>query len=142
MTGKRILGLLVCAALLPATVWARQPGPALEAVAERVVDGDTIRVRLVGEMPELFRRQGVRLRHCDTPEKRDRRPEIAALARQASAYTATRVAPGARLTLLDVGRDKYGGRLLADIEVEGENLCAALIEAGLAVPYEGGKKGW
>lgn len=107
-----------------------------------MVDGDTVKVRLVGEMPDFFRVQSVRLRHCDTPELRDKRPEMAAKAREARDFVMARITPGMRLTLSDVGRDKYGGRLVADIEVEGEDLCRSLLEAGLAVPYEGGRKTW
>ena len=130
------------AAFLAGPVQARPLGPELEARVVRVVDGDTIKVRLLGKMPKLFRSQLVRLRHCDTPELRDKRPEMAAKAREAKAFTAERIRPGMRLTLRDAGRDKYGGRLVADVEAGGENLCEALMEAGLALPYEGGKKVW
>lgn len=135
--------LIVCIALLLAVPAAARPiESAMEAVVVRVVDGDTIKVTLLGEMPELFREEGIRLRHCDTPEKRDPRPDVAELARRATAFTESRLAPGQRVTLFQVGFDKYGGRLLADIEVEGINLCRGLIEAGLAHPYEGGTKDW
>ncbi|WP_428562334.1 MAG: thermonuclease family protein [Solidesulfovibrio sp. DCME] len=133
---------LCLAALLASPALAREPGPDLEAKVVRVVDGDTIKVRLLGRMPRCFRAQAVRLRHCDTPELRDNRPEIAAKAREAKAYVAERITPGMRLTLRDVGRDKYGGRMVVDVEIAGENLCRALIEEGLAVPYAGGKKVW
>jgi len=128
--------------LLPGVALARRIEPAMEAVVERVVDGDTIKVVLVGDMPELFREESIRLRHCDTPEKNDSRPDVAALAVQATDYTARRIAPGQHITLREVGFDKYGGRLLADVEVDGVNLCRALIDSGLAHPYEGGKKDW
>jgi micrococcal nuclease len=134
--------LILVAVALAQTGWARRVEPVMEAVAERVLDGDTIKVRLVGEMPELFREESVRLRHCDTPEKHDPRPDVAELARRATAFTSTRITPGLSLTLRAVGFDKYGGRLLADVEVGGENLCQALLDAGLAHPYEGGKKDW
>ena len=128
--------------LLPAAALARRIESAMEAVVERVVDGDTIKVVLVGDMPELFREESIRLRHCDTPEKNDPRPDVAALAHRATDYTASHITPGMRLTLREVGFDKYGGRLDADVEVDGVNLCRALIDAGLAHPYEGGKKDW
>ena len=106
------------------------------------MDGDTIKVRLLGHMPKFFRVQSVRLRHCDAPELHDKRPWIAAKARAAKEFVEDRVSPGMHLTLKDVGKDKYGGRVLADIVVRRKDLCRALLEAGLAVPYEGGKKGW
>ncbi|NMC48696.1 MAG: nuclease [Desulfovibrio sp.] len=133
---------LIALALFAAYVQAREPGPELAATVVRVVDGDTVKVRLLGEMPDFFRVQSIRLRHCDTPELREKRPEIAAKAREARAFVKARIAPGMRLTLTDVGRDKYGGRLVADIVVAGEDLCRSLLDAGLAVPYEGGRKTW
>lgn len=133
---------LIALALSAAHVQAREPGPDLDAVVVRVVDGDTVKVRLSGEMPDFFRVQSIRLRHCDTPELRDKRPEVAAMAREAREFVKARIAPGLRLTLTDVGRDKYGGRLVADIVVEGQDLCRSLLDAGLAVPYEGGRKTW
>jgi len=139
---KRFYVSLLCVLLLPGAALARRIEPTMEAVVERVVDGDTIKVALVGDMPELFRKENIRLRHCDTPEKHDPRPDVAALAIQATDYTARRIAPGQHITLREVGFDKYGGRLLADVEVDGVNLCRALIDAGLAHPYEGGKKDW
>ncbi len=60
----------------------------------------------------------------------------------AGTFTASFYGAGMRLTLSDVGRDKYGGRLVADIVVDGEDLCRSLLDAGLAVPYEGGRKTW
>lgn len=93
-------------------------------------------------MPNLFRLQNIRLRHCDTPEMRDVRPEIAAKAKEATAFVEARIECGMRLTLTDVGRYMYGAGLLANIEVGGEDLCRSLLEAGLAVPYEGGRKTW
>lgn len=112
----------------------------LAATVIHVRDGDTISVRLDGDcLPKLFRIQGVRLLGCDTPELRDKRPEIAAIAAQAGEFTAARITPGQAIVLRDVKRDKYGGRLVADVE----GLCAELIDAGLARPYTGkGKKPW
>lgn len=116
----------------------------LAAAVVKVVDGDTIKVSLSGPMPELFRVQSVRLRGCDTPEKKDKRPEVAALARMATDFTASFFSPGDPITLYDVDYDKYGGRILAHVYVGGQDLCAALIshDPPLAKPYSGGTKEW
>jgi len=139
---KPITAIPLCLMLLAGPVQAREEGPEMDAKVVSVVDGDTIKVRLLGRMPQYFRAQLVRLRHCDAPEMRDTRPDMAALAREAKAFVEDRIHPGMHLTLRDIGRDKYGGRLLADITVGRENLCRALIKAGLAKPYEGGRKEW
>ena len=123
--------------------------PALaEDITARVVrvhDGDTFIARLEGCecLPKLFQVQSVRLTGCDTPEIHDKRPDVAAKAQEAKAFTAERVHVGEVVTLKGVKRDKYGGRVLAKVEVDGRDLCAELIAAGLAREYHGkGPKPW
>jgi endonuclease YncB( thermonuclease family) len=36
--------------------------------------------------------------------------------------------------------DKYGGRVLGDLIIDGKRLSAQLIDAGLAIEYNGEKK--
>ncbi|MEM9705579.1 MAG: thermonuclease family protein [Pseudomonadota bacterium] len=114
-------------------------GP-ISATVERVVDGDTVRataqiwldqevsvlVRVAGvDAPEIFRPK------CDAER---------ALAREAKAFVADFVASG-RITLRNIQRDKYGGRVVATVENEnGEDLSSALSENGFAV--EGMRGNW
>ena len=46
---------------------------------------------------------------------------------------------GKIVTLDNVGLDKYG-RLLAEVIIDGENLSDLLLDEGLAVSYDGGKR--
>ena len=131
--------ILLLTLLCSSPVWA---GEDMDAIVVSITDGDTIKVELTGEMPALFKHQSIRVLGCDTPEKKDPRPEVAALAHKAMAYTQDRVIVGQGLHLRDVAFDKYGGRLLAHVEIGGADLCSSLIEAGLAKPYSGGKKEW
>lgn len=135
---KMILSLILLALAIPARA------EDIPATVIKVLDGDSITVKLVDCdcLPKLYRVQGVRFDGCDTPEKRDKRPEIKAIAREASAFTAARIQPGQKILLRDVKRDKYGGRLVATVIVDGHDLCRELIDAGLAKPYSGGKKQW
>lgn len=107
----------------------------------RVVDGDTIRVRLLETAPEILRVNLVRLRGCDAPELHDQRPELRAKAQAARSWIAGRVHVGDALTLEDLQRDKYG-RFLATVRVDGQDLAQGLIEAGLAKSYDGGRRSW
>jgi endonuclease YncB( thermonuclease family) len=107
----------------------------------RVVDGDTLRVRLVDPAPEILRVHLVRLRGVDAPELHDQRTEIRAKAKAAKAWLDARVHDDDELILIDVEKDKYG-RLLASVRVGGQDLALGLIEAGLAKPYDGGKRSW
>lgn len=116
------------------------PGP-LAAKVLAVVDGDTIEVE-AEIWPGLFQRTRVRLAGVDAPELKGRCEEERRKAREAKALI-ERLA-GGRVTLLDVRPDKYGGRIVAKVlAADGTDLAAALIGAGLARSYAGGKReGW
>jgi micrococcal nuclease len=81
---------------------------AANATVERVVDGDTVVVRL-GRRRELVRLIGI-----DTPETVDRRQPVQCFGHEASARTAALLPPGTpvRLERDAEARDRYG-RLLA-----------------------------
>jgi endonuclease YncB( thermonuclease family) len=89
--------------------------------ALEVLDGDTLR---------LHDGSRVRLPGVDAPELG--RPG----ARQAADYVASRLA-GRHVTLVpaDPPRDAYG-RLLADVQADGESLSLGLVERGLAWVYD------
>lgn len=139
MRSVRCLGILIAAALLVASpaAAARTYGP-YAATVERVIDGDTLDAT-VEIWPELTVRTRVRVAGIDTPELRaaaacERR--IAAAARDAAAAW---IAAGP-VTLTLTGRDKYG-RSLGRLTRGSDDLAAALIAAGHARPYDGGKRG-
>ncbi|MGE4278174.1 MAG: thermonuclease family protein [Magnetospirillum sp.] len=106
-----------------------------------VVDGDTYQIAHAGA-PQGER---VRARHFDTPEKGDLAQCAAERekAGQASAFARRLLPRGATVVLSEFGRDRYG-RLLARVTLtDGTDIAAQLIGAGLAKPYEGGRKqGW
>lgn len=112
------------------------------AVVLRVPDGDTLVVDIPGYPPVAGRAISVRIAGCDTPEKRDPRPDLRERSRRARALTLHMAAPGSTVLLRNLRRDKYF-RLLADVEtVGGDDIATALIEHGLAKPYTGGRKEW
>lgn len=98
------------------------------AVVTRVIDGDTLEVRLDG------RQETVRLIGVDTPETVHPRIGVELWGPEASAFTKGLLPPATRVRLeLDVQeRDQYG-RLLAYVYLpDGRMLNALLLEAGLA----------
>ena len=116
------------------------PGP-VPARVERVVDGDTVRVAAeiwVGQTVSI----SVRLRGVDAPELfRPKCPAEKEKARAAKAFVEGFLA-GGEVSLMEIEHDKYGGRVVARMENgDGEDAGAALIAAGLAVPY-GADKPW
>ncbi len=102
---------------------ASEPGM---ATVERVVDGDTIRVRVEG------RDEPVRLVGIDTPESVKPGEPVECYAKQASKFN-ERLVTGRRVRLR-VGRertDRYG-RLLAYVYAGDEFVNAALVRGGYA----------
>jgi endonuclease YncB( thermonuclease family) len=105
----------------------------------RVNDGDTFEAR-VQIWPGTHVTTKVRLRGIDTPERRaqcaeEHRKAVAATEMMDALLAARRV----RIT--NVHLDKYGGRVLADVSTRATpDVAAALLEAGLARRYEGGRR--
>ncbi len=109
------------------------------AVVVRVIDGDSLVVDIPSFPPIIGREITVRIAGCDTPELRDKRPGIRALAQNARTLTASMAAPGSIVWLRDIRRDKYF-RLLTRVETDNGDIGEELVRQGFAVPYEGGKK--
>lgn len=108
----------------------------------RVSDGDTIVISARFLPPPLKPQLAVRIFGVDTPEKGHRAqcPQEAAQGEQASAWTKQLVASGTRFQVTLYGWDKFGGRVLGDIIVDGRSVREGLIAAGLAREYYGDKK--
>jgi len=114
-------------------------GPYMAAV-EKVVDGDTIAVRVTVWL-DLDIRVLVRIRGIDAPELKGACAYEKAQAQRATAALARLVGDGTVL-LTAVEGDKYFGRVLADVTApDGSDVAAALIAAGMARRYEGGRRG-
>ncbi len=113
-------------------------GP-IPAEVVRVLDGDTVTVRAriwVGQELEIK----VRLAGVDAPELRGRCAMERDQARLARDFLRARIA-GRPVRLYLVQYGKYAGRVLARVEAaDGTDLGAALLAAGLARPYDGGRR--
>ena len=102
-------------------------------------DGDTITFNIKGVHPLLGENVSVRLRGVDTPEIRGRCQAEKELALKAKRFVANILRRAKRINLRRVARGKYF-RIVADVEVDGRDLKAMLLERGLGVPYHGGRK--
>ena len=108
-----------------------------------VVDGDTIKVYIPNIPEEL--RTSVRVKGIDTPEKTPRAKCSQENARgyEATFYTMNLIDGSKEVIFTNISWDKYGGRILADVYIDGESLAEKLIKAELAREYHGEKKkGW
>lgn len=115
-----------------------QPDTRITSIAS-IYDGDTIHVNIAGWPPVIGHDVGVRIRGIDTPEMHDKRPEIRVKAIGARSYVMKRLNGNHVIVLRHIGRDKYF-RLLANVEVDGQDLGTDLLKNGLARPYDGGEK--
>lgn len=109
----------------------------------RVLDGDTVEIEAPFLPVELKQKFSLRIVGVDTPEKGhlakcDRERERAA---EAKTFVETRLANAKNVRVLLIGWDKYGGRVLGDLIVDGEYLSLSLIINNHAAMYNGhGKK--
>ncbi len=111
----------------------------------RVVDGDTVKVDAGADLPPELARLSVRLRGVDTPEK-GRLAKCDAekqAANAATAFAEAAIDKAASILVRDPAWGKWGGRVIADLILDGASLSTALLEAGHGRPYGGGKReGW
>lgn len=84
----------------------------------------------------------VRVMGVDTPEKswRAECEKERLLAEEASAFTNGQVAQAKHIDINFVKWDKYGGRVLGDVILDGKSLTKMLIDNGYAREYYGEKK--
>ena len=107
----------------------------------KVRDGDTFMIN-IPNIPDVFGKNiAVRIRGIDTPELNDSREEIRKISIQAKEELERLLLNGKKITLYNLGRDKYF-RLLASVKVDNIDVSEYLIKKGLAKKYNGGKKEW
>jgi len=110
----------------------------------RVVDGDTMEIanEFLPQELKLF----VRVKGVDTPEKAPRAKceKENILAQKASNYTKNLIEKAQKnhqkITFSEIKWDKYGGRIVAKVMINENDLGLELIKRGLARIYNGEKK--
>lgn len=128
--------LLVLGLLLPLEVHA------YEWKVIKVLDGDTVKFEVTFLPKELGTQLSVRVLGIDTPEKAPRAKcdKEAELGKKATEFTKQAVSSAKKIQVDITEWDKYGGRVLGHIKLDGKRLSDLLIGAGLARPYHGEKK--
>jgi micrococcal nuclease len=125
----------------PATLPFEPPGFE-RAVVERVVDGDTIMVRITGRVEgpgagnaEIGASHSVRLTGIDAPESVDPRREVECFGREAAAATAALLQGRQIRMVVDVEESDRYDRLLRYIYMGAEMANARLVVNGYAHAY-------
>jgi endonuclease YncB( thermonuclease family) len=145
---NRFLALLL---LVPALAFAQKTpqGVTYDAKILRITDGDTVVIAAPFLPAPLKPELAVRVFGVDTPEKGFRAQCESEKQRgeAASAFTKKAIesaaATGGKFQATLYGWDKFGGRVLGDILVNGQSLRAALIANGFAREYYGdAKQSW
>ena len=109
------------------------------AIYVRNYDGDTITFNLPNLHPLIGKKIRVRLNGIDTPEIKGKCDKEKYDAEQAREMVEDILKDAEKITLKNMQRGNYF-RIASDVLVDGENLGDILIEAGIAVKYDGGMK--
>jgi micrococcal nuclease len=141
---KKLLLLLVT---LPLFAFAQKTpqGVTYDAQILKVNDGDTVVIAAPFLPAPLKPQLAVRVFGVDTPEKGFRAKCEAENQRglAASEFTKNAVAKSLKRQVILYDWDKFGGRVLGDIILDGQSLRAMLIKNGFAREYYGeAKQSW
>jgi endonuclease YncB( thermonuclease family) len=138
---KKFLLLL---ALLPLFAFAQKEkaGVTYDVILTRVIDGDTVAFQ-ANWLPEPLKKElSIRVFGVDTPEKsfRAKCPSEAARGEAATAFTKQMINASTKRQIVMMDWDKYGGRVLGDVLLDGKSLRQQLIAQGFAREYYGEAK--
>ena len=141
---KKLLLLLLA---VPVLAFAQKApkGVTYDAQILRVSDGDTVVIAAPFLPAPLKPELAIRIYGVDTPEKGHRAqcPSEDQRGQAASAFTKNAVATTQKHQVTLYGWDKFGGRVLGDIILNGVSLRSELIRNGFAREYYGeAKQSW
>jgi endonuclease YncB( thermonuclease family) len=142
---KLLLTLLLAVAAVPALAQKTPKGATYDAQIIRVSDGDTIVIAAPFLPAPLKPELAVRIFGVDTPEKGHRAqcPQEDQRAQAASAWTTQLIKSAQKHQVILYKWDKFGGRVIGDIIVNGQSVRRGLIANGFAREYYGdAKQSW
>jgi endonuclease YncB( thermonuclease family) len=139
---KKLLLLLCLVPVLVSAQPRQRAGVTYDAVITRVIDGDTVAFQAAFLPPPLKPELSIRVFGVDTPEKGHRAqcPSEAARGVAATEFTKRSIAAAQQRQVVLMDWDKYGGRVLGDVLLNGQSLRAMLISNGFAREYYGEAK--
>jgi endonuclease YncB( thermonuclease family) len=108
----------------------------------RVIDGDTVAVEASWLPDPLKKEISIRIYGVDTPEKgfRAQCPSEAERGLASTEFTKKAILSSKQHVIMLRGWDKYGGRVLGDVILDGQSLRNLLISNGYAREYYGDAK--
>ena len=139
---KKLLTLLLIVPCLVLAQPKQKPGVTYDAQITRVIDGDTVAFHAPFLPDPLKKELSIRVFGVDTPEK-GHRAACASEAQRgeaATAFTKNAIAQATQRQIVLMDWDKYGGRVLGDVILNGQSLRGMLIANGYAREYYGEAK--
>jgi endonuclease YncB( thermonuclease family) len=136
---------LALSVALPVQAQKTPKGVTYDAQIVRVSDGDTIVISAPFLPAPLKPELAVRIFGVDTPEKgwRGQCESEKQRGEAASLFTKDLVSKSSQRQVVLYGWDKFGGRVLGDILLNGQSLRTMLIQNGFAREYYGeAKQSW
>ena len=120
----------------------QKPGVVYDANITRVIDGDTVAFEAAWLPDPLKKELSIRVFGVDTPEKgfRAQCPSEDARGQAATKFTKEMIAASQKRQVVLMDWDKYGGRVLGDVILNGQSLRMMLISKGYAREYYGEAK--
>jgi endonuclease YncB( thermonuclease family) len=139
---KKLLVLLCLVPLFASAQPKQRAGVTYDITITRVVDGDTVAFHAPFLPAPLKQELSIRVFGVDTPEKGHRAqcPSEAARGAAATEFTKKLVAAAQQRQMVLMAWDKYGGRVLGDVILNGQSLRTMLIQNGFAREYYGEAK--
>jgi len=125
-----------------ANVPKQKIGKTYTAIITRVIDGDTVAFEAKWLPDPLKKELSIRVFGVDTPEKgfRAKCPQESKAGLDATDFTTSMVNNATDKKVILMDWDKYGGRVLGDVILDGKSLRTELITNGYAREYYGETK--
>ena len=135
---------LIALLMLPCLALAQKEkaGVTYDVLLTRVIDGDTVAFQATWLPDPLKKELSIRVFGVDTPEKgfRAKCPAEDQRGQMATQFTKDTINKAQKRQIVLMDWDKYGGRVLGDVILDGKSLRAMLISNGFAREYYGEAK--
>ena len=142
---KIIIGVIAMLSIVAFAQGKQKDGVIYDAVITRVIDGDTVAFQAPFLPAPLKQELSIRVFGVDTPEKGHRAqcPSEDQRGQAATAFTKAQINASSKRQVILMDWDKYGGRVLGDVVLDGKSLRQMLIVNGFAREYYGeAKQSW
>jgi len=140
---KKIITIILLAmCITPVFGQKEKSGVTYDVVLTRVIDGDTVAFQANWLPDPLKKELSLRVFGVDTPEKgfRAKCSSEDTRGQAATAFTKSQINASQKRQIILMDWDKYGGRVLGDLILDGKSLRQLLIANGYAREYYGEAK--